>query len=151
MLGPKEFSVVLLIEPSVVMGAGEDACGPRTSRPASTEAPSELSKQKRAAFQILLAKFRYDSTCFSFQRISVVPTCAKVRRVASTPYLSKTSTGSTPFIFVFDILWPWLSRIVPVIKTSSKGSRPINFAPIITIRETQRKMMSRAVTRTLDG
>src|SRR5215470_18404063 len=87
----------------VVARAGGDACGPSTSKLGSMEAPSEFSKQNLAAFQILLAKFLYDSTCFSFQRISVVPTCAKVRRVASTPYLSKTSTGSTPFIFVFDI------------------------------------------------
>ncbi len=40
----------------------------------STAAPSEFIKQKRAAFQILLAKLRYDSTCFSFQRVSVLPT-----------------------------------------------------------------------------
>src|SRR5215208_3062787 len=113
-----------------------------------TPAPSELSRQNLAAFQILFAKFRYDSTCLSFQRTSVLPTCARVSRVASTPNLSNTSIGSTPFIFVFDIRWPWLSRIVPVMKTWAKGSLPANFVPIITIRDTQRKMMSRAVTRT---
>src|SRR6185503_499506 len=65
--------------------AGGGSCGPSKSNVESTDAPSELSRQNRAAFQILFAKFRYDSTCFSFQRISVVPTCARVRRVASTP------------------------------------------------------------------
>src|SRR5688572_7244853 len=114
-------------------------CGP---------APSEYNKQNRAAFQILLAKLRYDSTCFSFQRVSVLPTWANVSRVASTPYLSNTSNGSIPFIFVFDMRWPWLSRMVPVIKTSLNGSLPTNFRPIITMRDTHRKMMSRAVTST---
>src|ERR1041385_4157981 len=107
MLGPQASSpAVLPTRVSVDAGAVpmHRDCRPSRSRPPSTEAPSEFSKQNLAAFQILLAKFLYDSTCFSFQRISVVPPCAKVRRVASTPYLSKTSTGSTPFIFVFDIL-----------------------------------------------
>src|SRR5437868_13068380 len=80
----------------------------------STVAASEFNKQKRVAFQILLAKLRYDSTCFSFQRVSVEPTDANVRRVASTPYLSNTSRGSIPLPFVFDIRCPCLSRIVPV-------------------------------------
>src|SRR5687768_16721624 len=71
--------------------AGGDACapsmedascvwGPSCSSLESTEASSEFSKQNRAAFQILFAKLRYDSTCFSFQRVSVLPTCAKVKR-----------------------------------------------------------------------
>src|SRR5688500_18917979 len=68
-----------------------------------TSAPSEYNKQNRAAFQILLAKLRYDSTCFSFQRVSVLPTWANVSRVASTPYFSNTSTRSLPFIVVFDM------------------------------------------------
>ena len=50
-----------------------------------------------------------------------LPTCARVNRVASTPNLSNTSSGSTPFTFVFDMRWPCLSRIVPVTNTSSNG------------------------------
>ena len=105
-------------------------------------------RQKRAAFQILLAKLRYDSTCLSFQRMSVEPAEASVSRVASTPNLSKTSSGSTPFPFVFDIRWPCLSVIVPVTYTSWNASAPMNFSPVIIIRDTQRKMMSRAVIST---
>jgi len=43
--------------------------------------------------------------------------------------LIKTSSGSTPFIFVFDIRWPCLSRIVPVTYTSANGSLATNFSP----------------------
>ncbi len=35
--------------------------------------------------------------------------------------------------------------------TSLKGTSPMNFSPIIIMRATQKKMMSKPVTRTLPG
>ncbi len=98
--------VVLFKRDSIQRSCSASSCRSARRLSGSTAAPSEFIKQKRAAFQILLAKLRYDSTCFSFQRVSVLPTEASMMRVASTPYLSNTSSGSTPFIFVFDMRWP---------------------------------------------
>ena len=72
-------------------------------------------------------------------------------RVASTPYLSNISNGSTPLPFIFDMRCPCLSKIVPVMKTSANAFCPMNFMPVIIMRETHKKMMSRAVTSTEVG
>ncbi len=46
----------------------------------------------------------------------------------------------------FDIRSPVDARISELIGTSLNGTWPVNSIPIITMRATQRKMMSRAVT-----
>ena len=51
----------------------------------------------------------------------------------------------------FDIRRPSGARIVGLITTSSNGMSPMNSRPIISMRATQRLMMSRAVTSTWPG
>ena len=50
-----------------------------------------------------------------------------------------------------DIRRPSGAWIIEWIGTSANGSSPVNSTPIITIRATQRKMMSRAVESTSVG
>ena len=76
---------------------------------------------------------------------------ASVNRTASAPNSSHISSGSTTFPFVFDIFWPFSSRTRPWSTTSSKGARPSNHVPAMIIRATQKKRMSKPVTRTLVG
>ena len=66
----------------------------------------------RAAFHILLAKFRYPAVRLSLNAISVpgAAIAAKVKRVASVPYFPTTSIGSSTFPFVFDIFCRSASR-----------------------------------------
>ena len=52
---------------------------------------------------------------------------------------------------VFDIFSPCSSRMRPVMYTSRNGTSPMNFRPIIIMRATQKKMMSKPVTSTLVG
>jgi hypothetical protein len=49
------------------------------------------------------------------------------------------------------ILRPRWSRTVPLMTTSVNGSSPMNSRPIITIRATQKKMISEAVTSVFVG
>ena len=51
----------------------------------------------------------------------------------------------------FDIRRPSGAWITEWTTTSRNGSSPVNSTPIITIRATQRKRMSRAVERTSVG
>ena len=53
--------------------------------------------------------------------------------------------------FDFDILSPCSSRMSPVMYTSRNGTSPVNFSPIMIMRATQKKMMSKPVTSTLVG
>src|SRR5438874_9521784 len=57
---------------------------------------------------------------------------------SSFPY---TTLFRSPF--VFDMRCPCLSKIVPVMNTSSNAFSPVNFRPVIIMRDTQRKIMSR--------
>ena len=50
-----------------------------------------------------------------------------------------------------DILRPCLSRTRVVMQTSRKGALPVNSRPAMIIRATQKKMMSKPVTRVLVG
>ena len=52
---------------------------------------------------------------------------------------------------LFDIRRPSGAWMTELMFTSAKGTSPVNSRPIITIRATQRKMMSRAVTSTSVG
>ena len=51
----------------------------------------------------------------------------------------------------FDIFLPSASRTRALMKTRSKGTSPMKWMPIIIIRATQKKMMSKPVTRVLVG
>ena len=72
-------------------------------------------------------------------------------RIASAPYVSMMSSGSTPFPFDFDIVSPNPSSTFGWTYTCLKGMSPTLNNPVITIRATQRVMMSRLVTSVLVG
>jgi hypothetical protein len=61
------------------------------------------------------------------------------------------SSGSSTLPLDFDILSPCSSLIRPVMYTSRNGTSPMNFRPIIIMRATQKKMMSKPVISTLVG
>ena len=64
---------------------------------------------------------------------------------------SMMSIGSRMLPFDFDIFWPSLSRTRPVMYTSRNGTCPVRRSVTMIIRATQKKMMSKPVTSTLDG
>jgi hypothetical protein len=76
---------------------------------------------------------------------------ASVKRSASAPYLAVTSRGSITFPFVFDIFSPFSSRTIACRNTVLKGTSPMKWRPIIIIRATQKKMMSKPVSITAVG
>jgi hypothetical protein len=53
--------------------------------------------------------------------------------------------------FDFDIFCPSRSRTMPVMYTSRNGTSPMSLSPIMSMRATQKKMMSKPVTRTAVG
>ena len=59
-----------------------------------------------------------------------------------------TASGSTTLPFVFDIFWPSGSRISPDSEIVWNGSRSVSSIPSITMRATQKKMISQPVSRT---
>ena len=61
------------------------------------------------------------------------------------------SMGSRMLPFDFDILLPSASRTSPWMYTSRNGTSPMNFSPNMIMRATQKKMMSKPVTRTVVG
>ncbi len=61
------------------------------------------------------------------------------------------SSGSMTLPLDFDILSPCSSSMSPVMYTSRKGTSPVNLSPIIIMRATQKKMMSKPVTSALVG
>ena len=76
---------------------------------------------------------------------------AKVKRNASAPYSSMTSRGSMTLPFDFDIFCPRSSRTSAWMYTVGNGTSFIKCRPIIIMRATQKKMMSKPVTSTLVG
>jgi hypothetical protein len=64
---------------------------------------------------------------------------------------SMMSSGSRMLPFDFDIFWPSASRTRPVMYTSRKGTLSVKCRVIITMRATQKKMMSKPVTSTDEG
>ena len=64
---------------------------------------------------------------------------------------SMRSRGSRMFPRDFDIFSPSASSTSPWMYTSSNGTSSMNSTPIMIIRATQKKMMSKPVTRTLVG
>ncbi len=74
-----------------------------------------------------------------------------VKRTASAPWRSISSRGSSTFPLDLLIFAPLASRTRPWITTSRNGARPVRCSPIIIIRATQKKMMSKPVTSTSVG
>ena len=66
----------------------------------------------------------------------------RVRRSASAPYFSMTSSGSMPLPRDLDIFRPWESRTRPWISTVWNGTLPVCSRAEKTMRMTQKKMMS---------
>ena len=71
--------------------------------------------------------------------------------MASAPCSSTSSSGSIPVPSDFDMRRPSGAWMVEWMSTSENGISPMNSIPIISMRATQRLMMSRSVERTLPG
>jgi len=101
-------------------------------------------------FHSLFSKLRASSSWRSETRISrpLVELWAIVKRRASMPWLSFTSRASIMFPRERLIFWPCSSTTNGVMRTSRNGTSSMKWRPIITIRATQKKRMSNAVTRT---
>ena len=104
----------------------------------------------RAAFQSLLAKFLASSSFCGPYRWSMPAVAPWIRanRNASAPASSMTASGSTTLPFVFDIFLPSGSRMSPDSEIVWNGGFPVSSSPSITIRATQKKMISQPVSRT---
>jgi hypothetical protein len=61
------------------------------------------------------------------------------------------SIGSSVLPLDLDIFWPCESRTRPCTYTVSNGTLPVKCVVIMTIRATQKKMMSKPVTSTDEG
>ncbi len=70
---------------------------------------------------------------------------------SSMPIPSIRSIGSSTLPLDLDIFCPSASRISPCTYTSLNGILPVMCLVIITMRATQKKMMSKPVTSTEDG
>ena len=66
-------------------------------------------------------------------------------RRASAPYLSTICRGSMPVPSDFDMRRPSAACTWQWMATSENGTSPMNSRPVMIIRLTQRKMISRAV------
>ena len=130
-------------------GRNVSGLGGCTSRSAIDPLPTLATRNPLVTCHSLLANRWYEAIRSSSKRMSwtLVDTAAAHARTASAPYLSARSRGST--VLPFDLLMrePSAAWIVLVISTSLNGIRPVNLMPVMIIRETQRKMMSRPVTR----
>ena len=72
-------------------------------------------------------------------------------RVASAPWASIISSGSTPVPRLFDIRRPSAASTVEWMITSVNGTSPISSSPAQIIRFSHSRMISRAVELTLPG
>ena len=102
---------------------------------------------RRDAFRELLARVLFDGR----RELRLHEAGGALRDQRLEPMPSTISSGSMTLPFDFDILSPDSSRIRPVMYTSRNGTSPMNLRPIIIIRATQKKMMSKPVTSTLVG
>ena len=73
------------------------------------------------------------------------------KRSASAPCTSISSSGSIPVPRLFDIRRPSGAWMTEWMLTVWKGISPVNSSEVMTMRATQRKMMSRAVESTSVG
>ena len=70
---------------------------------------------------------------------------ASVKRSASAPTSLTTSSGSITLPIVFDIFRPCSSRTRPLRNTCENGAFPVKRRPIMIMRATQKKRMSKPV------
>ncbi len=70
---------------------------------------------------------------------------------ASSEIPSIRSSGSSVLPFDLDILSPSASRTMALMCTCRNGTLPVKCSVIMIIRATQKKMMSKPVTRTEEG
>ena len=98
-----------------------------------------FGKCLRVCFSIL-------SACLGFIRF-----CVRLATKSSSEMPSMRSSGSSTFPLDLLIFCPSASRIRPCTYTSRNGTLPVKCSDIITIRATQKKMMSKPVTSTEVG
>ena len=118
-------------------------------QPARSPSPKDASTN-RSTFHSLLAKLRAASSLLSLRRVSlpgVVPVVS-ANRSASVPYCSIASMGSITLPRVLDIFAPSASRTSPAMYTVPKGTSSMFSRPSMTMRATQKKRMSYAVSIT---
>jgi hypothetical protein len=100
----------------------------------------------------LVASWRPWRTRSSLKRTSwVLDIISRPKRSASAPWASISSSGSTPVPSDLLIRRPSGACTTEWMYTSENGTSPMYSRPIITMRATQRKMMSRAVESTWVG
>ena len=87
-----------------------------------------------------------DSACFGF-----IKPVVRFFNKSSREMPSIKSIGSRTLPFDLLIFWPSASRINPWTYTCLKGIRFVTYFVIITIRATQKKIISKPVTRTEEG
>ena len=81
----------------------------------------------------------------------VAVSAMRLNRSASAEKSRMMSSGSIELPRLLDILRPWLSRTVPCRYTRRNGTSPMNSSPAMIMRETQKKMISGAVTKSSVG
>ena len=114
--------------------------------------PSAFWRISRETFQSLLASLRPSSIAPGEKRTSWVDEIfSSPYRVASAPWASIISSGSTPVPRLFDIRRPSAASTVEWMITSVNGTSPISSRPAQIIRFSQSRMISRAVELTLPG
>ena len=99
------------------------------------------------AFQILLTKFLEPSILSSERSISrpCAASMVRVNRNASVPYWSMMVRGSMTLPLDLLIFFPSASRTSAWMYTSLKGTSPMNLMPIMIMRATQKKRISKPV------
>ena len=119
----------------------------------STSKSSRFIRINLAALLILFAKFLFASTLLSCHLVSLPALfpVTREKRSTSAPYLSITSSGSIPFPRDLLIFLPCESLTKPWIYTWWKGGLPICSIPENTILATQKKIISKPVTKTSFG
>src|SRR5690606_38661469 len=111
-------------------------------------------RANRVAFHSLLQKLRdpaHHSSLTGTSAPGLAPR-AMVHRVASAPYRSIQSIGSTTLPKDLDIFLPCLSRTIPCSATTWNGGTPsIAFSPLLIFRATRQNWLAYPVPSALDG
>ncbi len=119
---------------------------PGEANDAKVKRSASVPKAGMPAGNSLRVRFSICSACFGFIR-PVVRFLSK----SSSVMPSIRSIGSSTLPLDLDIFCPSASRIRPCTYTSLNGIFPVMCFVIITMRATQKKMMSKPVTSTVDG
>jgi hypothetical protein len=119
---------------------------PGLARLAKVKRNASVPKAGMPSGNSLRVRFSICSACLGFIR----PVVRFFTR-SSMPMPSIKSIGSSTLPLDLDIFWPSASRIRPCTYTSLNGISPVMCLVIMTMRATQKKMMSKPVTSTDDG